>query len=672
MAFDQQEVDSARTQQEAAAHAVQSQARLVAGPGTGKSATIEERVRWLLAERAIAPEHVFVVSFTRASAAELRDRIRAHCDRQGVANGNAVNVSTLHSLALRVLRRAGLLQRYPVSPIVLDDWELKHAWDTEFATRGGVTPSRAAEIRREYEALLSTGMWAPANRTPPDPPVSNSERQRFEGFHRPRTQVYACVLPGEIVRAAVDEISAGLLDAVELLDIEHLIVDEYQDLNPSDLEFVEHLIAGGVPTFVAGDDDQSIYSFRFADPTGIQSFGAQHAGAADYELQWCFRCAPAILEAAGSVIRANPLPNRIAKHPASLYDHANPRVGGRCEVTRYSRFRLEAAGIAQTAANLVAAGVDPSQILILLSDRSALADPITLALRSVGVPFEAPTSSALKDTDGGRAVLAFLRAACDGDDYVALRVLLGLLGGVGISTCAAIADAAIAAHANYRDLFYAPLPNGVFSTRQERALGRVRVITGQIAGWTADDTLALRGAEARALLEREYADADQAWDDLVDGMPVDTTLGELRDILWADSLEQASASATLVFERLELDVPDDVVVPSRVRVMTMHRAKGLSAQVVFIPGLEEEIFPGQWRAPYAGLVLEAARLLYVSITRARAACFVSFARRRTRFGQSVTHTPSRFVASLGVAATDSDRGLDAQEAAAVAAECASL
>src|SRR5207253_10082640 len=131
---------------------------------------------------------------------------------------------------------------------------------------------------------------------PPGPPISSQERLRFQNFHRPRSQTYACVLPGEIVRAAVEQINAGVLDACDLLDLEHVVADEFQDLNPADLAFVEHLTQEGATTFVAGDDDQSIYSFRFADPSGIQKFVADHAGSADHELRHCFRCTPRVLD----------------------------------------------------------------------------------------------------------------------------------------------------------------------------------------------------------------------------------------------------------------------------------------------------------------------------------------------------------------------------------------
>src|SRR5215471_5122420 len=111
---------------------------------------------------------------------------------------------------------------------------------------------------------------------------------------------------------------------------------------------------------------------------------------------------------------------------------------------------------------------------------------------------------------------------------------------------------------------------------------------------------------------------------------------------------------------------------SKVRLMTMHGAKGLSARVVFIPGLEEEVFPGPRRRPYPGLIEEAARLLYVSITRARAACIMSFARRRVVHGRSTQHTPSRFARSTGGAFSQQINGLTRTLAARIVADCTLL
>ena len=155
----------------------------------------------------------------------------------------------------------------------MDDWELENVFDAEFG-HAWIGKERREKIRLEHEAFWSTGQWGPPNYVPAHPAITVAERNQFTAFHGPRTQAYSCVLPGEIVRQCVMQMAAGTLNAVGLLNIEHLVVDEFQDLNPMDLQFVDTMVTQGARVFVTGDDDQSIYSFRFASPAGIQSFVA--------------------------------------------------------------------------------------------------------------------------------------------------------------------------------------------------------------------------------------------------------------------------------------------------------------------------------------------------------------------------------------------------------------
>jgi hypothetical protein len=140
----------------------------------------------------------------------------------------------------------------------MDDWELENVFDAEFGEISGIGKRRREKIRQDHEAFWGTGQWGPPNYVPPDPPISVAERTQFATFHGPRTQTYSCVLPGEIVRQCVTQMTAGILNAVQLLDLRHLVVDEFQDLNPMDLQFVDSIIDQGATVFVAGDDDQSI------------------------------------------------------------------------------------------------------------------------------------------------------------------------------------------------------------------------------------------------------------------------------------------------------------------------------------------------------------------------------------------------------------------------------
>ena len=353
------------------------------------------------------------------------------------------------------------------------------------AVRGdGVQKTRQVllELSREHEAFWSTGQWGPPNHIPPDPPISAVERQEFTAFHGPRTQTYSCVLPGEIVRQCVTRIGAGTLDPVAQLHVEHLIVDEFQDLNPIDLQFIGGMIQRGVITFVAGDDDQSIYSFRFAPPVGIQNFTATYA-ASPHALGDCFRCTPAVVGAATSLITAFPLPNRIPKALGSLYVNAAPPVQGRVLRWRFQRAQLEARAIAESCRDLAAAGMPAREILILISNTRSVGRNVTDALDAVGVPYDPLRGGRYLDEEDGRLAMACLRIACDPDDYVAHRTILAVTQGVGIVTCRRIADTVINHNLNFRELFYQPLPTGVFPTRETNALNAARAVIVQLAGF---------------------------------------------------------------------------------------------------------------------------------------------------------------------------------------------
>jgi superfamily I DNA/RNA helicase len=667
-----QQIQAAENLQHAAAHDQGGQVRLIAGPGTGKSFAIEERVCWLL-NNGVNPHSIFVVSFTRASSHDLRDRIAGYCSARGIDTSHFVSVSTLHSLALRALRAAGLLF-YPSDPTVMDPWELRNIFDAEFSNVSGIRRPRCEEIRREHEAFWSTAQWYPPNYVPPNPPINQNERDMFRHFHTPRTQTYSCVLPGEIIRQCISNITPGILNPVDQLHIDHLIIDEFQDLNPCDLEFIEHMIQRGVVTFVAGDDDQSIYSFRFASPQGIQDFTTNHPGAGNHIIGDCFRCTPAVVDTATAVIQAHPLPNRIPKNLNSLYLNSIPPLPGHVARWRFPTGIMEAAAIAESCRDLIQGGMPPRQILILLSNTRILLRDLTAAFDGLHLPFERPNAINYLELPEGRLALTLLRIVCNRNDHVAHRTLLGLVPGVGIITCNNIANKVVSNNLNFIDLFYNPLPGGVFNSKEVTALNNAHNNCELLTTWQQTDTLTQRDTDIQNfLLATLGPDAQQAWASATSPLPLNITLEELRDYLWADTDEQQGAILESVHQRLNLPLPPEGVLPQRIRVMTMHGAKGLSAQVVFIPGLEEQILPGQWRTPYPGLALEAARLLYVSISRARVACVLSFARNRFVYGRIKTHAPSRFTNCLGGAFTHRyDGGLSPQEVNDIIWECSEL
>jgi DNA helicase-2/ATP-dependent DNA helicase PcrA len=290
--------------------------------------------------RAITRATFYVISFTRATCAELTGRIQRYCAEQSPPiDAEHVRISTMHSLALKLLRMGNQLNQFPSEPVMLDDWEQANIYDTELAADLHRARGRAEEVRLAHDAHWQTLNPALINQAQ----ITPAEIVIFNAFHAARTNLYSCVLPGEVIYRCVTAIQQGAIDETRLPQIEHLIVDEFQDLNACDQEFVELLTDRGAVLFIAGDDDQSIYSFRHADPNGIVQFPNNYPQSATHILTDCFRCAPAVLNPAIQLIAHNP--NRVAKALVALYANAVPAVQGTFHVWSFATADDEARAI---------------------------------------------------------------------------------------------------------------------------------------------------------------------------------------------------------------------------------------------------------------------------------------------------------------------------------------
>jgi len=648
MPITEQQIQAAKKIQGAAAHDNNQTIRLVAGPGTGKSFVIEERVYWLLSKKNILAENIIAVSFTRAAAKDLKERINGFCIKNNQHNVTDVKVSTLHSLALSLLRKTGNLSLYPTDPRIMDDWELSLIFDAEFGDKVDTTPTRCGEIRRDHEAFWSTGSWNPPNLPVLKKPITQTERTSFSSFYGPRTQTYSCVLPGETIRMCVNLMQSGLINPVKVLSVQHLIVDEVQDLNPCDFEFIDLLIKKGVNVFVSGDDDQSVYSFRYAFPQGIQDFTTKYPDSTDHVLSDCFRCTPLILNAAKNVIINFPAQNRIPKNLNSVYTSSSPINDGFLQANTFRNPRIESAYIANSCRALIDSGVPPEDLMILISNKREQLKYITDAFNSLGIGYDANQRDEFKDSDHGRFLLSLLRIIEDANDYVAHRVILGTPKYIGVSTCSNITDKVISNNINYKTIFYNESPTGVFSNRETKAIEKSKKNILTIQNWNLNESLNQKADEIDQILLNNFSQLEvDEWRNFIRDMPNNMTLSELKDYLQTDSQEIKDKILNTILEKSAQENLQPTTAPKKVRIMSLHTSKGLSAKVVFIPGLEEGLFPNTIAQTIPGLILECARLFYVAITRAKAACVISHSESRNLYGSNTPMVPSRFCTHTG-------------------------
>ena len=604
--------------------------RLIAGPGTGKSATIERRVAHVLNNGA-NPNRVYVISFTRATCAELATRTIAFCSTQPCAQVSAnVRISTMHSLALRILRSAAVLATlYPDDPSVLDDWERENVYDQELAHALGCTPGRAAQVRLAHDT-----QWQTLNaQAIAQAAITNAERKGFNVFHTTRRNLYCCVLPGEVVYECVVRLQQGAIQPDQLPPIDHLIVDEYQDLNACDQEFIRRLAGNGATLFVAGDDDQSIYSFRHANPSGIVQFNAAYPAATTHNLTACFRCTPSILTPATNLIAHNP--NRLPKQLQSLYATAAPPVQGLLHVWSFAAAQAERVAIAHSCQQLINGPLagEEDQIVILISNRRLQVGPITRELANLGIAFDPPGGASIRDEHAIRGAYSILRVLRDHiaetPDYIAHRDILALLHGVGVATAMRIGDLCVDNQQNFHDLFHLGAVPRWLTGRYAAAVDKVRAVIQHVAAWTLQDTVGARARDIEQILSNEVfagsaqlASYLQDWNGFAASLPQGMTVEELLAFLESD--EEAAQRDILdsVNERLGTG-NQGVGNQKRIRILTMHGAKGLSGKVVFISSAEQGIMPS-FRAIHAiGLLNEQRRLFYVSLTRAKAACIIT-------------------------------------------------
>jgi superfamily I DNA/RNA helicase len=260
------------------------------------------------------------------------------------------------------------------------------------------------------------------------------------------------------------------------------------------------------------------------------------------------------------------------------------------------------------------------------------------------------------------------------------------LEGVGIKTCLAIASAVVANNLGFLDVFHAALPTGAFSKSAERAALRTAGICQPLANWNMQDTLLARDNDVVNIIanvfnptKARYQSIIAEWQSLRTTLPDGMTLDELLAFTSSDNEVEQLRILQDAQSRLGLPPTAGASVSHRVRVLTMHGAKGLEGKVVFIPGFEVGIIPSYRALSAAGLMQESRRLLYVSITRARVCCVLSYVDSRTA-QQAMTlsnqwqfvPTPSPFLLEIGVTPQHVSASMTQAVAAAIAADCANL
>ena len=392
---------------------------------------------------------------------------------------------------------------------------------------------------------------------------------------------------------------------------QYVLVDEFQDLNPCDLAVVGLMAKVGCEIYGAGDDDQSIYGFRYAEPEGIRRFPETFTPSQQLDLIHCKRCDKAILDFALYVARQDP--RRIEKKLQT--DSKEP---GQVEILWFADQGAEALGIGKICRWLVnRKKLRPEDILLLLrTDRSKVfSTPLSAALISVGVPVNI-ASNPLEplETPSGREFLSLLRLIANPKDDLAWRsILMARKNGLG--------------EASFRATYEVARREGVRYTAALERVAHEPALIGAKGKIVATELEAINqkikdyGPPPKEdLLEWLKQVAEYEIDDETNRTDV-LKIFDRPENASCQSLDDLLKSATVSLGKNEQDVPENVAA-----IMTMHQAKGLTAKAVIVAACEDEYIPGRAQGRF---VEDERRLLYVSLTRACHYLFVTYAHSRT-------------------------------------------
>jgi DNA helicase-2/ATP-dependent DNA helicase PcrA len=591
-------------QEEAIAHG-EGPLLIVAGPGTGKTRTLVERIARLLRDHAAAPTEITAITFTRKAANELRERLAALLG----ARAAGVSVQTFHALGLELLRAHATAAGLPPNFTILDQASRQALLAQVHAEAGAcqLSLARAASAISAAKAALV----APADAAPELTVLYAAYEKALAGAGA----VDFDDLVGRTVRLLETDQAALVLARRRC---RHLLVDEYQDINAAQYRLVRLLAPAERSTNLCavGDPDQAIYGFRGSDPGYFGRFADDYAGARTITLARNYRSVASVVRLATAVIER--APDRASR---PLQPGAAP--GSKVMRQVLADERAEADFIAAEIEAQVAGtsflsmdagraapghGLAFHQIAVLVR-LSAQADVIEEALDRNGIPCHRLGDDAFSARPQVAAILARLRR--DVDDMGTLAGFAPPFGTPPATTPPSLRSASPNPPAMVRGEQSSPTPHATSQPAQAQ-LAPVADLLATLVPDAADDPRRLRALELLQAFAVPF------------GIDTAAFLSEMA-IARENDLEH---------------------LPQKVALLTLHASKGLEFPLVFIAGCEDGILPLRlpWLPPADQE--EERRLLYVGMTRAQQRLILTAAQRRTLAGRTVENRPCPFLDDL--------------------------
>jgi len=624
-------------QQQAVLHA-DGPLLILAGAGSGKTKVVTHRICHLIQRHRVPAEAILAVTFTNKAASEMRERV-GHLLGSSMAPGRGPILSTFHSFCVRLLRRDGaalaqLRPNFTRQFLIYDDDDqvalLKSIYRRHEQDEKGLPP----------RSVLSAISHAKNRGETPEElqRAARDERAKQIGF------LYEQYNEGLKAANALD-FDDLLLETVRLLRhdaltrhawnrrIEFLMVDEYQDTNRSQYELMRLLCGDNDNVCAVGDEDQSIYSWRGADIRNILDFERDFPKATIVRLEQNYRSTKTILEAASSVIANN-------RERKGKWLWTDSDEGAKVTVYRAEDGENEGLYIADTINRLLVE--DPTMRAAVLYRTNAQSRPIEEALRRYRRPYVVVGGLSFYQRAEIKDALAYLKLLLvPGDPISLMRIINTPARGIGRATTDEIDKHAAQSGLNLWLAMDELIERRLLPTRAEAALGAFRAMMNRFreaAEHTPVHVLLKTILEETGYLRMLAEDKSPGAEGRVEN------LDELINAA-AEAVERGEALAEFLDHAALVADADQVNPSAAVSLLTVHNAKGLEFPVVFLAGMEENLFPHSRSLEVEAMMEEERRLCYVGMTRARRRLYMTHACMRRRYGGSPMEpaTPSRFL-----------------------------
>ena len=624
-------------QQRAAVREVQVPLLVLAGAGSGKTRVITEKIAYLIGERQVSAKHIFAVTFTNKAAREMRERVNKLLKKD---DGKGLVVSTFHTLGMRMLRREAKILGYKSNFSIFDSQDSLHLID-EILRKGA--SAYAAEALRNRISDWKNELILPLQ----------AVKQASNDFEQAAALLYSEYQRNLKAYNALDFDDLILQPVLALQDnqesqehwqnrVRHLLVDEYQDTNAAQYRLVQLLVGKTTPFTAVGDDDQSIYAWRGANPENLHRLQDDFPRLQVVKLEQNYRSAGCILKCANHLIANNS--HVIEKRLWSSLGYGSPLKIMACRDGDHEAERV----VSEILHHQFTHGSKHGDYAVLYRGNHQ-SRSFEKVLREHSIAYHLSGGTSFFEYTEVKDLLAYLRLLVNEDDDRAfLRVVNTPRRELGAATLEKLA--AYASEHNL-SLLAACFESGLEAVLNRRATSRLR----EFAEWVVTLADQAKRGEPLPVVHQLIRDIDySAWlgDNAKDPNDADRRQQNVNDMLdWLERLARQGeeqrdlaeiVSRIALLDRLDRD---DEGNSNCVRLMTLHAAKGLEFPHVFMVGMEENLLPHR-SSIEADNFEEERRLTYVGITRAQKTLTLTYASKRRRAGEWESREPSRFLSEL--------------------------